>query len=326
MATAPRKVLIDTDTGIDDAMAVVYALNEPRLEVVGLTSVFGNVSVELTTANTLQILELLDRRDIPCAAGAACGLTGDPPNFAPYVHGDDGVGNAAARFPPPTLEPTGESAAELIVRLAREHAGELYLAPIGPLTNVALALALEPKLTTLVKGVVWMGGVVQGPGNVTPVAEADAVHDPEAAQAVLAADWPVTLVGLDVTDVTLLTEADFVRIERSDTVSARYLAEITPFYMDFYSNVLGFRACATHSALTVALIAHPQLVCKEIEVPVAVELHGSLTRGMTVADRRGGGDRGARQMLVGHRVRIPLEVDSRGFIELFVEAVTTRRS
>jgi purine nucleosidase len=315
------KVIIDTDTGIDDAMAVVYALLEPEIEVLALTSVFGNVSVDLTTRNTLVILDVLGRTDIPVAQGAAKGLIGEP-SFAPYVHGDDGVGNAASTFGEPSSAPLAENAASLIVRMAREQPGEIVLVPIGPLTNIALALQLEPRLPELVRGLVWMGGVINGPGNVTAVAEADAAHDPEAAQMVFEADWPLTMVGLDVTDVTLMREEHFERLAMSDTVAASYLAAITPFYMDFYSKVLGFRACAMHSALTVAIVAHPDLVLEEVNLPVAVELQGSITRGMTVADRRPGSEAGARELLPAKIVRIPLRVDEERFMDTFLRLTT----
>jgi purine nucleosidase len=306
------KVIIDTDTGVDDAMAVVHALLDPRLDVVALTSVFGNVDVEQTTRNTLAILEVLGREDVPVAKGAAKGLVGEP-IFSPHVHGADGVGDAA--LPEPTIQAVDETAAELIVRLAHEQPGELTLVPIGPLTNLALALELEPKLPELVPHVVWMGGVVERPGNVTPVAEADAWHDPEGADRVFATDWRITMVGLDVTDVTLMDEADFARMSRADTPAARYLTAITPFYMDFYESVLGFRACAMHSALTTAIAADPSLVTRRLHAPVRVELSGTLTRGMTVADRRG------LRAQPGREVDIPLEVDVEAFKRLFFELV-----
>jgi purine nucleosidase len=313
------KLLIDTDTGVDDAMAVVLGLLDPRVDVVAVTSVFGNVDVEKTTRNTAYILELLGREDVPLARGAAKGLLGTP-QYAPFVHGEDGVGNAG--FPEPALQPGSEHAAQLIIRMAREHPGELVLVPVGPLTNVALALALEPDLPRLVREVVWMGGVVATPGNVGPVAEADAVHDPEAAQMVFEAHWPVTMVGLDVTDTTLLTADDLARIEAADTPAARYLARITPFYMDFYSQRLGFRACAMHSALAVAVAADPSLIIASVEAPVAVELWGRHTRGMTVADRRARPDTGFTAIDSPRPARVVTGVDEARFKASFLDLVT----
>ena len=311
----PTKVIIDTDTGVDDAMAVVYALLEPRLRVVALTTVFGNVDVGQTTRNTLTLLEAMGNTNIPVAKGAAKGYVGEP-SFSPYVHGDNGVGNA--NFPDPALAPVEETAAELIVRLAREQPGELTVIPVGPLTNIALALELEPALPTLIREVVWMGGVVERPGNVTPVAEADCWHDPEGADLVFAADWPITMVGLDVTDVTLMDADDLERMRTAGTRAGKYLAAITPFYMDFYERILGYRACAMHSALTTAIVGSPELVTRSLQAPVRIELTGTLTRGMTVADRR---SRNAREPLPGRDVEIPLEVDSTAFKRRFFELV-----
>jgi purine nucleosidase len=185
-------------------------------------------------------------------------------------------------------------------------------------------LTLEPELPRLVRRVVWMGGVVQAPGNVTPVAEADAWHDPESAEIVFQADWPITMVGLDVTDVTLMYARDLEQMNDADTPAARYLRAITPFYMDFYEQVLGFRACAMHSALTVALVADPSLATSSIQAPIHVELVGSLTRGMTVADRRRGRTDVAPEWLVAGLVDIALTVDSEAFRQRLFELVCGR--
>ncbi len=284
------KVIVDTDTGIDDAMGCALALRSPELDVVAFTSIFGNVSVELTTENTAYLMEVFGRTDIPLAKGAGGGLVGKP-NYSPHVHGDDGVGNAG--FPrAKTIKPTKESAAELTVALAREFPGELTYVALGPLTNLALALAIDPDLPKYLPNVVWMGGNVWVPGNVTPVAEADAWHDPEGAQMVLQQHgWNITMVGLDVTDDTLLEEEDLRRLEKGPA-EAQYIAAMMPFYMDFYSRKLGKFACAAHSALTVAIVADPSLIIESEMLPVQVELNGSLTRGMTVADRRTNGSNG----------------------------------
>lgn len=313
------KVIIDTDTGIDDAMGVVYGLLAPELDVLAVTTVFGNVDVEKVTRNSATILQLLGRADVPLAKGAAKGLLGTP-RFNPEVHGDDGVGNA--HFPEPAVQPVREHAAQLIIDTLRRHPGEVTLIALGPLTNLALAAALDPELPTLARRVVWMGGAVGVPGNVTPVAEADASHDPESAAIVLDAGWPVTIIGLDVTDSTLLRQRDLDAIRQSDSPAADYVARIVPFYMDFYSPLLGERACAMHSPLTVAVVAHPDLVTSSIDTPMTIELTGTQTRGMTVADRRPGQDSDARAWMQAKRVHYATDVDRARFLDLFVSRVT----
>ncbi len=319
----PIKVIVDTDTGIDDAMGCVLALKSPELDVVAMTSVFGNVSVELTTENTAYLLELLGRTDIPLAKGASAGLV-EPARFSPYVHGDDGVGNA--NFPKSTkIQVDPRHAAQLIVDLCRASPGEITILALGPLTNVALALAIEPELPKYCRRVVWMGGVVYAKGNVTPVAEADAWHDPEAAQMVLIQPgWQVEMVGLDVTEPCIIRGEHLERLQQSSATAAQYVAKITPFYMDFYSRVLGEYACAVHSALTVAVVSHPQFVLESVSLPIQVELQGKHTRGMTVADRRLGATNGGsgsdwRDVPL---TRVPTKVDNDAFRSMFLERLT----
>jgi purine nucleosidase len=314
----PRKVVIDTDTGVDDAMGVVYGLLAPELEVLAITTVFGNVDVDKTTRNSAVILETLGCTEVPLAKGAGKGLLGTP-HFNPEVHGDDGVGNA--NFGEPALKPVPQHAAQLIIELVRAHPGEVTLVGLGPLTNLALAATLDPELPALVEEVVWMGGAVGTPGNVTPVAEADAAHDPEAVMIVLNAGWPITMVGLDVTDNTLFRDIHLRELQAASSPAAQYVTRIVPFYMDFYGPLVGEHACAMHSPLTVAIVAHPELVTAELQVPMSVELAGSYTRGMTVADRRRGQGSEARQWMAAPLVSYPIEVDRAEFLRLFVTRV-----
>jgi purine nucleosidase len=313
------KVIVDTDTGVDDAMGCALALRSPELDVLAFTSVFGNVSVELTTENTAYLMEVFGRSDIPLAKGAARALVGDP-QFSPFVHGDDGVGNAGfdkAR----SVKPVKASAAALTVELARAHPGEITYIALGPLTNLALALALDGSLPTILKKIVWMGGAVYVPGNVTAVAEADAWHDPESAQMVLRQNgWKVAMVGLDVTDDTLLYQRDLDRLSAGGP-QARYLAAMMPFYMNFYSKKLGEYACAAHSALTVAVVADPAIITAAEELPVQVELSGALTRGMTVADRRSNGANGGDREWKTPLVNVLRDVDRDRFREMFLGRV-----
>lgn len=314
------KVIVDTDTGVDDAMGCALALRSPELDVLAFTSIFGNVSVEMTTENTAYLMEVFGRPDIPLAKGAGRGLVGSP-NYSPFVHGDDGVGNA--NFPKAkSVKPVKQSAAELTVELARAHPGEITYIALGPLTNLALALAIDPDLPQYLKRVVWMGGAVFVPGNVTPVAEADAWHDPEGAQMVLQQPgWHVDMVGLDVTDDTLLHEPDLERLKRGSP-QAKYIAAMMPFYMKFYSNKLRTYSCAAHSALTVGIVADPSIIKATEDLPVQVELRGSITRGMTVADRRYNGSNGnEREWKATPLTTVLRDVDRPKFIEMFLSRI-----
>jgi inosine-uridine nucleoside N-ribohydrolase len=233
-ASASTKVVIDADPGIDDAMAIAFALRSPELEVLAITTVFGNADVEVATANALLLVELLDRR-IPVARGAAQPLVlprRPPPDF---VHGRDGLGNVDAA--PRSGKPVEASAAELLVETARRYPGEVTLLALGRLTNLALALSLEPRLPELVKEVVLMGGAVSVPGNVSPVGEANVSGDPHAADIVFRAPWRVSMVGLDVTTKVRLTDDVLERMARNDERVGGFLYRISRFYRSFYESI-----------------------------------------------------------------------------------------
>jgi inosine-uridine nucleoside N-ribohydrolase len=192
LSANPHWVIYDTDPGVDDAMALYYALAHPGIKLLGITTTFGNVTVQQATANALYLTQLAGR-DAPVAQGASQPLvkhTEAPPDF---IHGADGLGNLPSRAP--TLRSADpRSAAQFIVDMARQHPGQITLVPVGPLTNIAAALALEPRLPQLVKQVVLMGGSIAEHGNVSPVAEANIWNDPHAADAVLTAGFKLTLV------------------------------------------------------------------------------------------------------------------------------------
>jgi purine nucleosidase len=285
-------MVIDCDTGIDDAQAILYALLSPGLEVVGLTTVWGNAPVERTTENTLRLLELVDRPDVPVARGADRPLLGPAHNVATHVHGQDGIGNLG--LPPPTLGPVDETAAELIVRLAHERPGELTLAPIGPMTNVGAALALDPEIGRLYRRVVIMGGAFVPPyeragslpTGISRYGEANIWHDPEAAQLLFEAPWEVDVDGVEVTRRVLLTEAMLDRVGASGTPWGEHIHASTQLYMDVYSRRLGQRACCMHDAIALGIAEDPSLVTASARARVDVELTGTITRGMTFPDLR----------------------------------------
>jgi purine nucleosidase len=282
--SSARAVVIDTDPGIDDAMAIAVALASPELDVVALTTTFGNHHVEVTTANAVRILDALGRPDIPVVAGAHRPLVRDGHGPATFVHGQDGLGDAglppASREVDPTLH-----AAVHIVELLRSRPGEITLVPIGPLTNLALALRLDPGIADLAAGVVAMGGAVRSPGNVTPVAEANIWNDPEAADIVLGADWPVTLLGLDVTRHLAADRAWLDSLASLDTPGARLVADTAPVYVDFHVSTEDFEGIHCHDVATIVQLIAPEHFHTE-PLAVRVEARG-LAAGQTIANTPG---------------------------------------
>ena len=201
-AGAPRRIILDTDPGVDDALAIFLALRSPELKVEAITPVSGNVPLALTLPNALRLVEIAGRTDVPVAAGAATPLLRRLVT-ATYVHGDNGLGGAD--FPEPKLKPVSENAAQLICRMVRESPGQITIVGIGPLTNVATALKSDSDLAPKIKEIVVMGGSLSA-GNITPSAEFNFYVDPEAAKIVFDSGVPITMVGLNVTEKVLLGE------------------------------------------------------------------------------------------------------------------------
>src|SRR6266566_189809 len=201
-AGGPFRVIIDTDPGVDDALALLLAMRSSELKIEAITPVAGNVPLELTLPNALRMVEIAGRTDIPVAAGAKQPLMRRLVTAA-YAHGENGLGGAV--FPEPKLKPVAEPAAQVIRQIVRKYPGEVTLLPIGPLTNIASALNLDSELAGMVRGIVMMGGSLSG-GNITPAAEFNVYVDPEAARIVFQSGIPITMVGLDVTRKTSLTD------------------------------------------------------------------------------------------------------------------------
>jgi inosine-uridine nucleoside N-ribohydrolase len=277
-----RKILIDTDPGIDDAMAIFYALASPELDVVGLTTIFGNATTDVATVNALRLLEIADRSDIPVARGAQRPLAMDFIGPADFVHGDDGQGNLF--LPPPLSSPLPLDAARFIVETVMAAPGEITLVPLGPLTNVALAMLLEPRLCDALAGIVLMGGAAFVDGNATPAAEANIHNDPEAADIVFGATCPVVMCGLDVTERTVMTDADIAAMSAIDNPRARHLAAIVPFYVTFYRSVGLADGIYVHDSTTISYLLAPELYTT-VAHPVRVDCGHSFSRGKTLAAR-----------------------------------------
>ena len=245
-----QRVIIDTDPGIDDAVALLLALRSPELRVEAVTTVFGNHAVATTTDNALALLALAGRPDIPVARGADSPLSRPFLGHREEVHGGRGIGGAP--LPLPQSAPVAQPAHELIIELARAHPGELTLVAVAPLTNLALALQAEPRLPQWVARVVLMGGAYTCPGNTTPWAEANIYHDPEAAAQVFAAPWPVHALGLDVTLQATLDEADIARFATRGTPVADFVAAAVPFYQQFYRTRKGQVEVPMHDPAAIA--------------------------------------------------------------------------
>jgi purine nucleosidase len=276
------ELILDCDTGIDDAMAILYGAGNGA-RYVACTVTHGNVPVQVGTRNTITVLDCIGLTDVPVHAGAARPMA-QPLQTAEWVHGQDGLGDAGV--PQSPREPAGTLAAAEIVRLARSRPGELTLVAVGPLTNVGLALLLEPQLPQLLRRVVVMGGAVGVPGNASETGEANIWHDPEAAQLVLDAPWDLLLVGLEITMSTQLPAEALKRIESSPDPRAQLIWRLIQHYMDVYEKSLGERTCVLHDPLAMALALEPELATYR-SVRAAVELRGERSRGQVVADLRG---------------------------------------
>lgn len=308
---APRKILIDTDPGIDDAMAIFYALSSPELDVIGLTTVFGNAHTELTTRNALSLLEIAERTDIPVAAGAAKPLAMDYRGPVAFVHGPDGQGGVD--LPPPRTAPIAADAAHFLIETVMAAPGEITLVPLGPLTNVALAMLIEPAFTRHLAGIVLMGGAAFVGGNASPAGEANILNDPEAADIVFGAECPIVMAGLDVTEQTLMTTQDLSRLGEIASAEARHLAAIVPHYANFFHNRLGIDGIHVHDSSAISYLVAPQHYTW-VEHPIRVDCGHSFCRGKTLPAKRVSDHEGPWHDR--RPVRILTGVDDRAVIEL----------
>ena len=253
------KLIIDTDPGIDDALAIAYAALHPDIELIGLTTIFGNVTTAQATRNALYLAEKMEL-SIPVASGAEKPLALPP--FAPKtrVHGLEGLGHLPAPAPTGTASPL--AAAQFLCEMAERHRGELVICPIGPITNIARALQMDTNFAQNVDKIVFMGGALDVRGNVSPYAEANAFHDPHALDVVLASGANVTMVGLDVTLKVLLDEQDFSHIATRKHPIGPFLKELGAFYLDFYKSI-GLSGCGLHDPMAIIAALYPGLFTME---------------------------------------------------------------
>lgn len=275
-----QKILIDTDPGIDDAMAIVYALSDPELELVGLTTVFGNVAVAQATRNALALVSYLDRI-VPVAEGAARPLEQEPLPHPDFVHGADGYGGVAL----PASEAVVDSldAAAFIIDALKANPGELILIPVGPLTNIAEALRRDPSIASLAKMVIVMGGAYGRGGNVTAHAEANIWQDPHAAEIVLNTRWPLHLVGLNVTEEVRCTQSDFDVLATLKPIAGSFLRDAVSFYIKFHRDRVGIDGCFLHDPSAVIAAVAPDFFETE-DIPLMVNCAGAEIGATVAAD------------------------------------------
>ena len=295
------KLVLDCDPGHDDAIALLLALASPEVELLGVTTVHGNQTLEKTTDNALRVLELVGRSDVPVARGADRPLVREP-HPAAHVHGESGLDGP--ELPAATARPLEQHAVDFLLE---QVTPDVVLVPLGPLTNVALALdrGLRPER------IVLMGGAI-AEGNMTPAAEFNVWADPEAAQRVFHAGVPVTMIGLDVTHRALLTPAWAERFRAAGRVGT-FVAELVDFFKRYHARTYGWDGAPIHDALALAQAFRPGLVRTE-RVNVEVELESELCRGRTVVDRW-------RRTEREPNADVGVEVDADAFFALLLERI-----
>jgi inosine-uridine nucleoside N-ribohydrolase len=300
-------IVIDCDPGHDDAIAILLALASPEVELVGVTTVAGNQTLDKTTRNALKVLELADRTEVPVAAGADAPLARKLVT-ATHVHGESGLDGPD--LPEPTTRPLAAHAADF---LAERIEPGVVLVPTGPLTNVALLLERHPDVTQRLERIVWMGGAI-AEGNMTPAAEFNAYVDPEAAARVFASGIHVTMIGLDVTHRALFTREHAERLRPAGR-AGRAVAELSDFFQGFHESHYGFGGSPIHDALAVAHVIDPTLV-ETLHTNVEIETASQFCDGRTVVDRWRSADR-------AWNAHVGIDVDAPRFLELLVERIAS---
>jgi inosine-uridine nucleoside N-ribohydrolase len=318
---APLRVLIDTDPGVDDAMAILLALNSPELKVEALTVVAGNVDARQGLENALKIVSLAERCDVAVAGGAQHPLN-QKLITAQFWHGKNGL--AGVELPATKCKADAHFGPDLIIEMVHRYPHELTLIPVGPLTNIALAVSKDPSIASLVRDIVIMGGSVSG-GNVNGAAEANIYNDPEAAQIVFNAGWMVTMIGSDVGERTLMTRKYLAELQANHGPQSDFIAKLANFYLT-RSEKSGYSGAAMYDPLAVGTVIDPTLVTLK-DMHVDVETRGEFTRGETVANRMGSNENnvlhGDHYEIEGAielkpNARVCLASDAERFLNLFV--------
>ncbi len=303
----PTRIIIDTDPGVDDALTFLLALASPEIQLEALTTTQGNVTVDKATRNALSVLELAHASHIPVAKGSVLPLI-QPLRASAFVHGESGIGNAS--LPEPKSKPVPEHAVDYLIERALAEPKEISLFPIGPLTNIAMAIRKEPGFAKAVKQLVIMGGAILESGNITPLAEFNIYVDPHAAHIVFHSGIPITLIPLDVTHKCLLKPRHIDRLLKIDSPISRFIKEAVEVYLKF-SFERGFDGVALHDPLTLATILAPDLLTLK-EYYVDVDISGGVSMGKTFADVYNSLEKPAN-------MSVAMDVQGEDFIELFTQ-------
>jgi len=307
----PQRIIIDTDPGVDDALTFLLALASPEIKLEALTTTQGNVTLEKATRNALSVLELAQASHIPVAAGSVLPLV-EPLRASVDVHGESGIGNS--KLPEPKTSPVQAHAVDYLIERVLAEPNDISIFPIGPLTNIAMAIRKEPRFSKAVKELVIMGGAIQEAGNMTPQAEFNIFVDPHAAHIVFHSGIPITLITLDVTLKCLLKQEHVNRLMKIKSPVSRFIKEAVEVYLKF-SHERGFEGSALHDPLTLTTIIAPELLTLK-EYYVDVDISGSVSMGKTFADISN---------LTKKPVNMQVAMGVRGndFVELFLQRMET---
>jgi len=304
---SPTRIIIDTDPGIDDALAFLLALASPEIKLEALTTTQGNVTLEKATRNALSVLQLGRAGHIPVASGSVLPLV-QPLRASAHVHGESGIGNS--NLPEAQAKPVPAHAVDYLIERVLAEPGEISIFPIGPLTNIAMAIRKEPRFARAVKELVIMGGAILESGNLTPLAEFNIYVDPHAAHIVFHSGIPITLIPLDVTHKCLLKLEHIERLMKINSPITRFIKEAVEVYLKA-SFELGYAGSALHDPLTLATIIAPELLTLK-EYYVDVDIAGGVSMGKTFADTY-------NVMKKPANMKVAMNVRGEDFIELFLQ-------
>ena len=302
-----KRIIIDTDPGVDDALAILLALASSEISLEALTTTQGNVTLEKATRNALSVLELARASHIPVASGSMLPLV-QPLRASAFVHGESGIGNSL--LPEPQARPIRKHAVDYLIERVLAEPKEISIFPIGPLTNIAMAIRKEPRFADAVKELVIMGGAVLEHGNITPLAEFNIYVDPHAAHIVFHSGIPITLIPLDVTHKCLLKQMHIDRLIQIDSPISRFIKDAVEVYLRA-SFALGYEGSALHDPLTLATLLAPELLTLK-EYHVDVDMAGGVSMGKTFADVR-------NVLKQPVNMKVAMNVRGEDFVELFLQ-------